>query len=207
MTSLPAALEPLARQLAGVGARAVGRGLVLGSGGNLSARAPGGEALVVTVSGAWLDELDDPRAWAVVALADGRQTLGAGAPTSELAMHLAAHRARPDRAALVHLHPQASVLLDALGEPVRLVTIDHAYYVREVRRTPFLQSGSTALADAVAAEHVRDGGCDCVVLAHHGWTRRPRARRAAGPRRSPAARVPAPRAGPVRRTAPPGRRP
>jgi L-fuculose-phosphate aldolase len=58
------------------------------------------------------------------------------------------------------------VLLDALGHPIRLLTIDHAYYVREVRSTPFIQSGTQELADAGAGA-VADG-CNCVILGHHG---------------------------------------
>jgi L-fuculose-phosphate aldolase len=58
------------------------------------------------------------------------------------------------------------VLLDALGHPIRLLTIDHAYYVREVRSTPFIQSGTPELAEA-GAQAVADG-CNCVILGHHG---------------------------------------
>ena len=81
-------------------------------------------------------------------------------------LHLATYRVRPDVNAVVHLHPQTSVLLDALGLPIRLLTIDHAYYVREVRSVPFVQSGTQELADAGAAA-VADGA-NCVVLGHHG---------------------------------------
>ena len=158
-------LEPLARQLAEVGRTAVGRGLVLGSGGNLSAREPGGDLCVVTASGTWLDALG-PDSFSVVRVDGGEVVGGHEKPSSEVQLHLHAYRARPDRAALVHLHPQTSVLLDALGHDVRLLTIDHAYYVRQVARTPFVQSGTVELAETAAAEHA--AGSDCVVLAHHG---------------------------------------
>jgi L-fuculose-phosphate aldolase len=57
-------------------------------------------------------------------------------------------------------------LLDALGETVRLVTSDHAFYLRRVARVPFLPPGTTELA-AAAADAVVDG-TNCVILAHHG---------------------------------------
>ena len=79
---------------------------------------------------------------------------------------VATYRVRADVNAVIHLHPQASVLLDALGKPIRLLTIDHAYYVREVRSTPFIQSGTPELAQA-GADAVADG-CNCVILGHHG---------------------------------------
>ena len=162
---LPEPLAERARELAHVGRTAVRRGLVLGSGGNLSARDPATDLLVVTASGTWLDDLA-PEDWSVVRLADGEVVAGHPRPSSELALHVHAYRARPDRHALVHLHPQTSVLLDALGYEVRLLTIDHAYYIRSVRRTPYVRSGTVELAEAAARQHAAGG--DCVLLAHHG---------------------------------------
>lgn len=158
-------LEDLCGQLAVVGRKAVGAGLVVGSGGNLSARLPGADECVVTASGTWLDELTVD-SFSLVAIADGAVRGGHLRPSSETPLHLATYRVRPDANALVHLHPQTSVLLDALGHRIRLLTIDHAYYLREVRSTPFIQSGTQELADAGAAA-VADG-CNCVILGHHG---------------------------------------
>lgn len=155
----------LVGQLIAVGRKAVSAGLVIGSGGNLSARAPGADECVVTCSGSALDELT-PEQFSLVGIADGRVRGGHPVPSSEVPLHLATYRVRPDANALVHLHPQTSVLLDALGHQVRLLTIDHAYYVREVRSTPFLQSGTPELAQA-GADAVADG-CNCVILGHHG---------------------------------------
>ena len=93
-------------QLALVGDDVVRAGLVVGSGGNLSARMPGDDACWVTTSGAWLDRLARP-SFARVRIADGAvlpQTPGGGSgarPTSELALHLATYRARPDVTAVV----------------------------------------------------------------------------------------------------------
>jgi len=148
-----------------LGRKAVAAGLVIGSGGNLSAREPGTDACWVTASGTWLDELT-PEQFSRVALADGSVREGHPRPSSEAALHVESYRARPDVNAVVHLHPQTSVLLDALGHPIRLFTIDHAYYVREVRSTPFRQSGTPELA-RIGADALRDG-CNCVILANHG---------------------------------------
>ena len=158
-------MNDLVDQLITVGRKAVAAGLVIGSGGNLSARLPGSDECVVTASGSWLDELtrDD---FSIVAIADGAVRGWHPRPSSETLLHLATYRVRADVNAVVHLHPQTSVLLDALGHPIRLLTIDHAYYVREVRSTPFIQSGTQELADAGAAA-VADG-CNCVILGHHG---------------------------------------
>jgi len=151
--------------------RALGRdlvraGLVLGSGGNLSARPAGSPLAAVTARGSWLDRLD-PADFALVRIADGAVLGGAPAPSTELALHLECYRARPEVTAVVHVHPQTSVLLAALGHPIRAITTDHAAYVGPVRVAPYRHPGSRELA-AEAAALLADGECDCVVLAHHG---------------------------------------
>ena len=122
----------------------------------------------MTASGSRLDRLGEAD-FVRVRISDGSLVApqpGGTAPSSEVALHLHTYRARPDVNAVIHLHPQTVLLLDALGEPIRLVTTDHAYYVREVVRVGFYPPGSVALAEA-AAEAVA-GGANCVILAHHG---------------------------------------
>jgi ribulose-5-phosphate 4-epimerase/fuculose-1-phosphate aldolase len=144
----------------------VGAGLVLASGGNLSAREPGAAVIAVTARGTWLDRLG-PADFALVRIADGAVVGGAADPSTELALHLECYRARPDANAVVHVHPQTSVLLTALGHPVRAITTDHAAYVGPVRVAPYRHPGSPELATEAAAL-LADGDCDCVVLSHHG---------------------------------------
>jgi ribulose-5-phosphate 4-epimerase/fuculose-1-phosphate aldolase len=160
----------LREQLAFLGHSAVAAGLVVGSGGNLSARTSGADECWITGSGTWLDRLH-PSSFARVRISDGAAVAGDGAefapsPSSEAALHLATYRARPDVTVVVHLHPQSVLLLDALDEPVRLVTTDHVAYLRRIERTRFALPGSEELA-SVAAAAARDGA-NCVLLANHG---------------------------------------
>ena len=152
----------LVEQLADVGRSAVRRGLVVASGGNLSARCPDREAFLVTGSGTWLDRLA-PGDFALVGL-DG-VPLDGPEPSSEWRLHRATYRVRPDVNAVVHLHPQTAVVLDALGHRVRVLTLDHATYLRRIERVPYYPNGSDELADA-SAEASRE--CDVIVLANHG---------------------------------------
>jgi ribulose-5-phosphate 4-epimerase/fuculose-1-phosphate aldolase len=158
-------------QLAHVGYDVVQSGMVVGSGGNLSARIPDEDAIWVTASGSWLDRLSRG-AFAPVRIVDGEPaTVGAlppsgVEPSSELALHLALYRARPDVNAVVHLHPQTALLLDALGEHIRIVTTDHAYYLRRVSTVPFRLPGSPEIAALTAA--MAADGTDCLLLSHHG---------------------------------------
>ncbi|HEX2072751.1 MAG TPA: class II aldolase/adducin family protein [Geodermatophilus sp.] len=159
----PETRAELEDQLVEVGRLAVAAGLVVASGGNLSARLPGSDEFVVTAAGTWLDRLTS--ADLSVMTLDGEVTGGAGRPSSEWKLHQRTYRVRPDVNAVVHLHPQHAVLVDALGHPIRLITLDHAYYVRSVATVPYFPNGSDELADR-AAERARDS--DCIVLSHHG---------------------------------------
>lgn len=150
-------------QLAHLGAAAVAGGLVVGSGGNLSAREPGASECWVTGTGTWLDRLDRT-AFTRMRL-DGT-VVGGPRPSSEWRLHTATYLARPDVTAIVHLHPQTSVLLTALGLDIALATTDHVFYVREVGVVAFHPPGSDEVAAEAAAVAAR--GLDAMVLARHG---------------------------------------
>jgi L-fuculose-phosphate aldolase len=160
-------------QLALVGNAVVQAGLVVGSGGNLSARRSGADECWVTVAGSWLDRLDRP-AFVRVRISDGQPIDAVGepldsvdqVPTSELGLHLATYRVRPEVNAVVHLHPQMVLLLDALGEPIRLISTDHLFYLRRITTAPFRPPGTAAVGEEAAA--VCADGTNCVVLSRHG---------------------------------------
>jgi L-fuculose-phosphate aldolase len=160
---MPDPVAALVDQLADVGRSAVERGLVVASGGNLSARLPGPDAYLVTASGTWLDRLR-AEDFTVMGL-DGTVLDGNPRPSTEWRLHSRTYEVRPDANAIVHLHPQTAVVLDALGHPIRLLTLDDMTYLREIRRIPFLPNGSDELADAAAAASI---GCDVVIMANHG---------------------------------------
>lgn len=153
-------------QLALVGNAVVQAGLVVGSGGNLSARRPGADECWVSAAGTWLDRLDRP-AFVRVRISDGTPIDAVDrVPTSELGLHLATYRARLDVNAVVHLHPQTVLLLDALGVPIRLISTDHIFYLRRIATAPFHPPGTPAVGASAAAACA--DGTDCVVLSRHG---------------------------------------
>jgi len=149
-------------ELIEVGKKVVDRGLAVGSGGNLSFRAPGTETFFITGTGTQLDQLN-PSSFAEVNL--NGEVSGVVKPSSEFRVHLESYRARPEIDVCIHLHPQASVLTAALNLPIKYLTVDHAYYVRKVVRIPWIRSGTQEIADATGLA-VKDS--NVVILENHG---------------------------------------
>jgi len=149
--------------LSDLGKRFVDRGLVVGSGGNLSMLLPDKKSFLITGTGTSLDRLDAD-SFAVVSL-DGTYSSSGTQPSSEYRVHLAAYQSRGDVTTCIHLHPQASVLLAALGIETKFVTVDHVYYLRKIVRIPWIRPGTQEIADAVAREIA---GVNVLVLENHG---------------------------------------
>ena len=156
-------LKTVIEDLIALGKDVVGRGLVVGSGGNLSFRVPGQETFFITGTGTRLDQLTT-ESFAQVTF-DGEYPSSGVKPSSEFRVHLESYKSRRDIEVCVHLHPQASVLTAALDIEIKFVTIDHVYYVRNVERIPWIRSGTTEIAQAVggAVTHT-----NVVILENHG---------------------------------------
>lgn len=134
------------------GRRLGARGLISAGEGNLSIRLDA-DRLLVTPTGLRKDELtrDD---LVVVWLdhPDRAATSSHGRlPTSDLAIHLAVHRARPDIGAVAHAHLPASMALTLAGEIPDPAALPETALL--LPRLPFLsfgEMGSDELADRVA---------------------------------------------------------
>lgn len=151
-------------ELITIGSDVVSRHLTLASGGNLSVRDPEHpERFIITGLGTWFDRLTQAD-FSLVTL-DGSVESGLSQPSSEWKLHQRAYLTRPEVGAVIHVHPQYSVLVDAMGHPIRLLTLDHVSYVKSVGRVPFAPNGSDELGDSVA-EQLTDN--NCVILGHHG---------------------------------------
>ncbi|MFC4223967.1 class II aldolase/adducin family protein [Lysinibacter cavernae] len=145
-----------------VGKAGVRQNLVIASGGNFSARDLVTGNILVTASGTFLDDVTRE---GLSLLNERGEHIAGAAPSSEWRLHHETYRARPDATVILHLHPEVSVTVDALGQPIRQLTLDHVAYVPKIGRIPFYPNGSTELA-VEAAKAMRD--CDCIILGNHG---------------------------------------
>lgn len=144
------------------------RGLIAGQDGNVSVRL-GRDRVLVTPAG--MSKADvTARDLVEVPLRRARTTLRARAtrrsPSSELAVHLAIYRARPDVGAVVHAHPPAATGFAVAGERLpENVLPELVYSVGPVALVPFAAPGSQALADSFGPWLA---GHDAWLMANHG---------------------------------------
>jgi L-fuculose-phosphate aldolase len=149
--------------LCAAGRRLLERDLIGAAEGNLSARRGDGTFLVTPagVSKGALAPAD-----LLVVDARGAVVEGAGRPTSELRMHLAAYAARPDVAAAVHAHPVTAVALTIAGAgwPGDLVP-EAAVTLGPVAVAPFAVPGTDEVPASLAPLLP---GHDVLLLERHG---------------------------------------
>jgi len=154
------------------GRRLGARGLISAGEGNLSARLDDGR-LVITPTGLRKDELD-PDDLVVIRLDHDERAARSRSglpPSSDLAIHLAVHAARPDISAVVHAHLPAGLSLTLAGEiPDPAALPETALLLPRLPYVPFGEMGSTELAERIAVA-MTDGPeplASVVLLERHG---------------------------------------
>jgi L-fuculose-phosphate aldolase len=152
----------VARAICDAGRRLMDRGLIAGAEGNISARSGPGR-LLVTPAGRSKGDLE-PADLVEVDL-EGRIVRGIG-PSSELGLHLAVFRLRPDVGAVVHAHPPAATGFAAAGLALDDgVLPELVVQFGTVPLVPFGVPGSPELGER-ARPYLSDH--DALLLANHG---------------------------------------
>ena len=155
-------MDSIRTELVRYGIKIVQARLVAGAGGNISARA--GDIIWMKPSGLALDEMT-PADLSGMDLKTGRQVKGKRKPTSEVNMHLAVYRARPDVNAIFHTHsPWASGVITS-GITLRPM---FAEFVNDLGRTgtvPYVTPTTQRLADAIGN---KARTCDTIFMVNHG---------------------------------------
>lgn len=143
-----AAIRKIKEDLIACGKKIAAKGLVVGPGGNISARC--GDWMVISASGVSFEEAaqDD---YVAVDIATGNPVAGAKRPSSEQLMHLACYRRRPDIHAVVHTHPTAAVAAASSGVALEPMFPDFVAFLDKVHTLEYIIPTTKELADAVAA--------------------------------------------------------
>lgn len=140
-------------------------GLLAGRSGNLSARLSP-DRLLCTPSG--VDKSRMSHEDLIVIDLEGHALDPPDARvSSEIQVHLAMYRARPDAGAVLHAHPPVTTAMTLRPDPLSFAITAEGAALGPIARVPYIRPGTRALADACerAARQA-----PIILMRHHGVT-------------------------------------
>jgi len=158
------AVPNLRRRLVNVGKQLYNYGLVVGTEGNISARIPGTDRILIKPSGVSMGFLK-AEDFIVVDL-DGNKVEGELSPSIETPSHTAIYRVRSDIQGVVHTHAPFATAFGIAGTEIIPLQVEMFLYIPNgVPIVPFEMPGSRELAEAVQKLIV---DFNAVILENHG---------------------------------------
>ena len=159
-------IESLRRLLADLHGELVRNELVVWTAGNVSARVPGHELLVIKPSGVSYDELT-PESMVVTDF-DAVVVEGDRAASSDTAAHAYVYRHMPEVGGVVHTHSTYATAWASLGRPVPCVlTMMADEFGGEIPIGPFALIGDDSIGRGIV-ETLRDSRSPAVLMKSHG---------------------------------------
>ncbi|RPK81274.1 MULTISPECIES: L-ribulose-5-phosphate 4-epimerase [Streptomyces] len=141
-------------------------GLVIWTAGNVSARVPGEDLMVIKPSGVSYDDLS-PDSMVVTDL-HGKLVEGDLAPSSDTAAHAYVYRHMPEVGGVVHTHSPYATAWAARGEPIPCVlTMIADEFGGEVPVGPFALIGDDSIGRGIV-DTLRDSRSPAVLMRSHG---------------------------------------
>lgn len=141
------------------------KGYLMGTGGNVSVRIEGVEALAITPSSMnYLTLSEDD---ICIYNFDKEALEGEHYPSVEMAMHIAVYQNRPDVNAVVHTHQPYASTFTLINEPIPALFDEQvANLGNRVNVVPYGMSGTAELMENIAAS--LDNQCNAYILQNHG---------------------------------------
>jgi L-ribulose-5-phosphate 4-epimerase len=166
MTAITTEIAALRVQVAALHAELVRYGLVVWTAGNVSARVPGHNLLVIKPSGVSYDDLT-PESMIVCDL-DGTVVEGDLAPSSDTAAHAYVYRHMPHVGGVVHTHSTYACAWAARAEPVPCVlTAMGDEFGGEIPVGPFALIGDDSIGRGIVGT-LAGHRSPAVLMAGHG---------------------------------------
>ncbi|MET0663435.1 MAG: L-ribulose-5-phosphate 4-epimerase [Ilumatobacteraceae bacterium] len=173
--TISAHIARLRTELVGLHLDLVRNGLVVWTGGNVSARVPGAGLMVIKPSGVDYDDLTAESM--VVCDLDGGVVEGVLAPSSDTSSHAYIYRHLPHVGGVTHTHSTYAVAWAARGEAVPCVLTAMAdEFGGEIPLAPFALIGTDAIGKAVVTTLERSNSPAVLVQNHGPFTVGPTAR-------------------------------
>jgi L-ribulose-5-phosphate 4-epimerase len=160
------ALEALRAQVAALHAELTRYELVIWTAGNVSARVPGHDLMVIKPSGVSYDELSAERM--VVTDLYGNLVEGDFAPSSDTAAHAYVYRHMPEVGGVVHTHSTYACAWAARRESIPCVlTMIADEFGGEIPVGPFARIGDDSIGAGIV-DVLRGSRSPAVLMANHG---------------------------------------
>jgi L-ribulose-5-phosphate 4-epimerase len=164
--SVEAAIVGLRRQVAALHAELPRNALVVWTAGNVSARVPGADLLVIKPSGVSYDEITPEKM--VVTDFDARLVDGDLAPSSDTAAHAYVYRHMPHVGGVVHTHSTYATAWCARAEPIPCVlTMIADEFGGEIPVGPFALIGDDSIGQGIV-ETLSGHRSTAVLMRNHG---------------------------------------
>jgi L-ribulose-5-phosphate 4-epimerase len=156
----------LRREVADLHAELPRNELVVWTAGNVSARVPGADLLVIKPSGVRYDEIT-PDAMVVTDL-EGKLVEGDHQPSSDTAAHAYVYQHMPEVSGVVHTHSTYATAWSARGEPIPCVlTMIADEFGGEIPVGPFALIGDDSIGRGIV-ETLRGHRSPAVLMRNHG---------------------------------------
>jgi L-ribulose-5-phosphate 4-epimerase len=164
--AITAAIRELRRTVAELHAVLVSNGLVAWTSGNVSARVPDTDLMVIKPSGVSYDDLT-PESM-VLCDSNGTRVSGELSPSSDTASHAYVYRHMPEVGGVVHTHSRYATAWAARGEPIPCVLTAMAdEFGGEIPVGPFAPIGGDEIGRAVVTT-LSGHRSPAVLLRSHG---------------------------------------
>jgi L-ribulose-5-phosphate 4-epimerase len=171
------AVREVRAQVAGLHAELVTAGLVAWTAGNISARIPGADLMVIKPSGVAYPDLT-PESMVVCDL-DGAVVEGPLSPSSDTATHAYVYRHMPEVGGVVHTHSPYATAWAAVGEPIPCVLTAMAdEFGGEIPVGPFALIGSDEIGRGIVGTLTGHRSPAVLMRSHGVFTIGPTARTA-----------------------------
>jgi L-ribulose-5-phosphate 4-epimerase len=163
---LSQAVDAVRQQVADLHAELTRNALVVWTAGNVSARVPGADLLVIKPSGVGYDELSADAM--VVTDLDGKLVDGEFSPSSDTAAHAYVYSHMPEVGGVVHTHSTYATAWSARGEAIPCVlTMMADEFGGEIPVGPFALIGDDSIGRGIV-DTLRGHRSPAVLMRNHG---------------------------------------
>jgi L-ribulose-5-phosphate 4-epimerase len=164
--TITADIARIRREVADLHAELPRNELVVWTAGNVSARVPGQDLLVIKPSGVRYDEITPDNM--VVTDLDGKLVEGDHSPSSDTAAHAYVYRHMPQIGGVVHTHSTYATAWSARAEPIPCVlTMIADEFGGEIPVGPFALIGDDSIGRGIV-ETLADHRSPAVLMRNHG---------------------------------------